>query len=202
MDSPFQEILHTNAVPSDEECDAIRHFLETPLKELAGLTDRFTHLQHLLDDVSKKRDQMKECIDAHLAVVSPVRRLPEDIIRSIFLRTLPTTRNPTISIDEAPFLLCRICRSWRIIALSSPRLWASIHIVVPTQSRVQRLTDLVATWFTRSGTVPLDISMAFSASCGTECDISTLLSVLVAASRRWKQIQIVVGLSFGQSFRG
>jgi hypothetical protein len=50
----------------------------------------------------------------------------------------------------------------------------------------------VATWFTRSGTVPLDISMAFSASCGTECDISTLLSVLVAASRRWKQIQIVV----------
>ncbi|KAJ7845498.1 hypothetical protein B0H14DRAFT_2193944, partial [Mycena olivaceomarginata] len=61
------------------------------------------------------------------AAVSPVRRLPEDIFRGLFIAALPSTRNCALSADEAPFLLCRICRSWRAIARTTPCLWASIH---------------------------------------------------------------------------
>ncbi|KAJ7127678.1 hypothetical protein C8R44DRAFT_667154, partial [Mycena epipterygia] len=53
------------------------------------------------------------------------------------------------------------------------------------------MTDLVSTWFTRSGAVPIDIYMMYSQTCEVECDISPLLSVLVSASRRWKNIQII-----------
>ncbi|KAJ7127697.1 hypothetical protein C8R44DRAFT_667165, partial [Mycena epipterygia] len=54
------------------------------------------------------------------------------------------------------------------------------------------MTDLVFTWFTRSGTVPIDVSMVYSKTCEVDCDISPLLSVLVSASRRWKNIQIIL----------
>ncbi|KAF8975690.1 hypothetical protein BDQ17DRAFT_243512 [Cyathus striatus] len=36
-----------------------------------------------------------------------------------------------MSAMEAPMLLTRICSSWRRIALSTPRIWSAIHIVLP-----------------------------------------------------------------------
>ncbi|KAF8157341.1 hypothetical protein K438DRAFT_1479009, partial [Mycena galopus ATCC 62051] len=66
-----------------------------------------------------KRDQLEDFIDAHMALVSPVRRLPDEVMQEVFLATRPSTRNPALSSDEAPLLLCRICRSWRVIAITT-----------------------------------------------------------------------------------
>ncbi|KAJ7922347.1 hypothetical protein B0H13DRAFT_2267580 [Mycena leptocephala] len=129
MDSPFDDILHTNVVPSDSECKRIRDFLEGPQKEIADLTRELKRLDSLRKEISHKRRQLKEFINDHLALVSP---------------------NPAISSQEAPLLLCQICQSWRSIALATPRLWAAIHIVVPDQSRLQQLADRVSIWFERT----------------------------------------------------
>ncbi|KAJ7919261.1 hypothetical protein B0H13DRAFT_254740 [Mycena leptocephala] len=192
MDSPFQDIVDTNFVPSDEECQKIRDFLEDAQKEVTDLTEELARLDALRKELSRKWQQLKEFIDAHLALVSPVRRLPEDIIRSIFVASLPLHRNPTISGQEAPLLLGQICRSWRSIALTTPRLWAAIHIVIPDQSLLQQLMDRVAIWFERSGVVPLDISVVLSRTCGTGYDISSLHSALVAVSPRWKHLEMPI----------
>ncbi|KAJ6460840.1 hypothetical protein C8R47DRAFT_937709, partial [Mycena vitilis] len=141
MNSPFHDILHTNAVPSYEECDTIRKLLEAPQNELALITEEISRLQFLIDEAVDKRRQLQQFVDAHLALVSPVRRLPDDVIRRIFVATLPTTRNPPMSSDEEPLLLCRVCKSWRAVALATPRLWAALHIVVPRPSRLARLME-------------------------------------------------------------
>jgi predicted nuclease with TOPRIM domain len=108
VDSPFQDIVGTNFVPSDKECQRIRDFLEDAQKEVTDLTEELARLDALRKELSRKWQQLKEFIDAHLALVSPVRRLPEDIIRSIFVASLPLHRNPTISGQEAPLLLGQI----------------------------------------------------------------------------------------------
>ncbi|KAF8886246.1 hypothetical protein CPB84DRAFT_1548512 [Gymnopilus junonius] len=46
----------------------------------------------------------------------------------IFYYCLPDHRNPVMSFKEAPMLLAIICRSWRSIVLSSPRIWARLHV--------------------------------------------------------------------------
>ncbi|KAJ7508757.1 hypothetical protein B0H11DRAFT_1962472 [Mycena galericulata] len=181
MDSPFKGILHTNAVPTDPDCEIIRDFLENPRQKLTELTEEITRLQSL-------QDELNHFIDAHLALVSPARRLPDDVVRAIFMASLPSTRNCALSGDEPPLLLCQISSAWRSIALATPRLWASIHIVVPDQSRVERLTDRVTAWLARSRAVPLDVSLVFSNTCMGPCDISALVSALVAESRRWKNV--------------
>ncbi|KAF7335739.1 F-box domain-containing protein [Mycena venus] len=192
MDSPFRHILHTNTVPTDAECDSIHALLRGPLKEHADLTDEIARLQSLIDAANRKRDELEEFIDAHLALMSPVRRLPDDVIRAVFLATLPTGRNPALNSDEAPLLLCRICRSWRILARTTPRLWASIHIVVPHPLKLPQLTERVTAWLEKSGTVPLDISLTYSRTSDTSSDVSSLVSQLLAVSRRWRNIHIAL----------
>ncbi|KAJ7867748.1 hypothetical protein B0H14DRAFT_2182579, partial [Mycena olivaceomarginata] len=72
MDSPFLDVLHTNVVPTDAECDLIRHFLQGPREELADLTQKIGRLQSLL----ARRDELEDFISSHLALVSLIRRLP------------------------------------------------------------------------------------------------------------------------------
>ncbi|KAJ7662952.1 hypothetical protein B0H17DRAFT_909987, partial [Mycena rosella] len=124
---PFERILHTNAVPSDADCQRIRDLLAGPRKEAADLSAEISRIQELLDELTEKRDALDDFIAAHSALISPARRLPEDIVRDIFVACLPSNRNALILSDEAPLLLCQICSAWRQLALLTPRLWASVH---------------------------------------------------------------------------
>ncbi|KAJ6605967.1 hypothetical protein B0H10DRAFT_1749327, partial [Mycena sp. CBHHK59/15] len=126
MDSPFKDILHTNAVPSDADCQRIGALLVGPRKEAEELTQEIGRIQAMLNDLAQKRDRLANFIDAHLALVSGARRLPDDVVQEIFEATIPPM-HAVMRGTESPLLLCQICRPWRRIALSTPRLWASLH---------------------------------------------------------------------------
>ncbi|KAF8160330.1 hypothetical protein K438DRAFT_1859818 [Mycena galopus ATCC 62051] len=181
MHSPFQDSLHTNFVPTDTECDDIRALIQGPLKDLAKVTEEIARLHSMIDEAAQKRDELDGFIRAHMAL-------------EIFLATLPSTRNAALIADEAPLLLCRICRSWRLLALATPRLWASIHIVVTSLAQLPQLTEKVTAWLDRSRAVPLDISLVYSRTASEiqTSDVSSLTSLLVAASRRWRNIKLVL----------
>ncbi|KAF7364805.1 hypothetical protein MVEN_00350600 [Mycena venus] len=96
-----------------------------------------------------------------------------------------------MSAQEAPLLLCRICSSWRTIALSTPRLWSSIHIAVPHDKLPQHVHDgcleLVKAWLARSGGLPLSISFYRHYPPGP----SPFFDTIVSLSSRWKHISVL-----------
>ncbi|KAJ7029406.1 hypothetical protein C8F04DRAFT_875506, partial [Mycena alexandri] len=51
----------------------------------------------------------------------PILTIPLEILAEIFVHCLPerTTPDP----KHAPQLLCQICRQFREVAMSTPRLW-------------------------------------------------------------------------------
>ncbi|KAJ7359304.1 hypothetical protein DFH08DRAFT_685584, partial [Mycena albidolilacea] len=102
-----------------------------------------------------QRDQIQTHIDSHKALISHPRRLPVDILREIFVACLPANRNAVMSAQEAPLLLGRICSAWRTITLSTPRLWASLHIpldhILDNEARKLAATE----WVQRSGVCPI-----------------------------------------------
>ncbi|KAJ7024842.1 hypothetical protein C8F04DRAFT_901392, partial [Mycena alexandri] len=53
--------------------------------------------------------------------VYPIPTLPVEVTTEVFFRCLP--ENPVLSGKLAPMLLGRICRQWRDVACSTPRLW-------------------------------------------------------------------------------
>ncbi|KAJ7755580.1 hypothetical protein B0H16DRAFT_1372103 [Mycena metata] len=193
MDTPFKDILHTNTAPSDEDCERIRELLAGPRKEAAQLTEEIERLHGLIEELTEKRDNLNEFIDPHLALLSPARRLPHDVVAEIFAASLPSDRNAVIQGTESPLLLCHICQAWRTLALSTPRLWASLHIVGPPDApKLHQINDAVAWWLDKSGGLPLSISIVQS-SWTRNADLVILLQTLVQYASRWQQIRICLG---------
>ncbi|KAJ6595071.1 hypothetical protein DFH09DRAFT_887300, partial [Mycena vulgaris] len=64
-------------------------------------------------------------------VLSPIRRIPPEILAEIFLNCRQNSRaSEFYSItdpSEAPLLLGRVCSSWRVIAHGTPRLWDALY---------------------------------------------------------------------------
>ncbi|KAJ6560958.1 hypothetical protein B0H10DRAFT_1159875 [Mycena sp. CBHHK59/15] len=191
--SPFSRFLNTNSVPTDAECEAIRQFLSGLQKNFAAFSGEIGRMQAAISDLASQCRRLRENIDAHQALVSLARRLPEDVIREIFLACLPSTGNAVMSSREAPLLLGQVCGSWRKIAFSTPQLWSSLHVVVPNLSKLRLITGAVGAWLTRSGVLPLSITLAVSAACEPGSDnVATMLDVLTHFSRRWKHVKITL----------
>lgn len=68
MRSPFESILHTNAVPPDGDCDRMREFLVDPRKQLSDICQEILQVQSHLEDLTQKPDELSSVIDAHLSL--------------------------------------------------------------------------------------------------------------------------------------
>ncbi|KAJ7902839.1 hypothetical protein B0H14DRAFT_1149290 [Mycena olivaceomarginata] len=88
------------------------------------------------------------------AVLDPVARLPLEISSEIFLQSLDLFPEPGAL--HTPILLLSICSAWTDVALSTPALWAAIHIIFPCS---QGLKELLAIWFARACNRPLRIAL-------------------------------------------
>ncbi|KAK7048691.1 hypothetical protein R3P38DRAFT_3619631 [Favolaschia claudopus] len=188
-ESPFAARLNTNYVPSDAEVLEIRSLLAGPEDDLASLDAEIEAIDITLTQLKEKREALKKPIDAHRALISPMRLLPIDILTEIFLTCLPSKHEALIDESEAPLLLGRICRHWRAVAYSTPTLWSSINI--PWQSGcppaiLAKLQTVVEAWLKRSAACSLSVALALLADHNAE-EISTdrsLVSQLLSVSGR------------------
>ncbi|KAL0576095.1 hypothetical protein V5O48_005869 [Marasmius crinis-equi] len=163
--TPFARFLGTNHAPSEEEQKNLLALIRNPEEKIRKLEEEISRLE-------AERDGLKSFVDRHRALLSPFRRLPADVWRGIFICCLPNNKLGlcTRTTSEAPLLLTTICRSWRDIALSTPRLWNSIHIYLPTprigfdgerfQSAMQARNEGFRRWLEKSGSLPLTISLS------------------------------------------
>ncbi|KAJ7253485.1 hypothetical protein C8J57DRAFT_1659522 [Mycena rebaudengoi] len=164
------------------------------------------------DEVAGKRGQQDEFIDDHLVLVSPACKLPEDLVREIFVASLPMNANSVVDGNASPLLLsfysmpmehsthCRPNRAgvnalvYQFASLPDPHRCQLTRIKdIPTNTtmdfaRLPDLIDIVTAWLDRSGALPLSISVAGSPY---STDISPLLPTLLRYSRRWADIDFV-----------
>ncbi|KAK1229993.1 hypothetical protein PQX77_006935 [Marasmius sp. AFHP31] len=210
IDTPFAHVLDTNYAPSIVEQSMLRHLIQSPEGELRKIDEEISRLQ-------ARRHALKHFVDLHCALLSPFRRIPVDAWRLIFIECLPQSplglcfRTTRI----APLLLTMVCRSWREIALSTPKLWNSLHIFVPAPSPTfpdlsmfRERIEGVKRWLDRSGSLPLTISLAAGlhdpvvprARLGRSFNVSIspdirslqteLMRLIARYSRRWKIIAL------------
>ncbi|KAJ7451651.1 hypothetical protein FB451DRAFT_1283886 [Mycena latifolia] len=199
--SPFADKLDTNYVPSDPEMDQIRALLVEPTHQLARLDAQIDELEIVIEQLKVKRVALQSAINAHNALMAPVRRIPQDILGEIFFACLPTTHNALIDPGEAPMLLGRICKHWRSVAYLTPALWRSLHIpsltwdwdwaqpMVPASRSLEtKLEKLVSAWLDRSA-APLSIS--FSRGWGVlPVDSFDTIDHLIGVSRRIRHLRL------------
>ncbi|KAJ7666663.1 hypothetical protein DFH06DRAFT_1294898 [Mycena polygramma] len=121
-------------------------------------------LQARIEQLSAEIEQQKEVlkqlelsrIDAQRqlnGMRDPMARLPLELSSEIFLQCLPLeqySRKPDGG--TAPVLLMNVCNAWTAIALSTPALWAAIHLEHPNTERLD-------VWLRRAQNHPLSLSL-------------------------------------------
>jgi hypothetical protein len=122
-----------------------------------------------INEMQRERLKLEEILSLTMAYIAPIRRLPSELIRQIFM----------FNFEDYPccaWVLAAVCSLWRRLTLSMPKLWSkvrSLHLrsligqipdirscqirLVTTQNSS---ADTVRLWLERSGeTVPLDIEI-------------------------------------------
>ncbi|KAJ7623762.1 hypothetical protein FB45DRAFT_926680 [Roridomyces roridus] len=134
----------------------------------------------------KKRAQAR--LDAY---IYPIHTLPPEIMSEIFTHVLPPyPLRPRANGFDSPTLLSHVCRSWREIALSTPRLWRAIAIHLSGLLSCPAKVHMLETWLQRSQCCPLSISIR----AGSHTKISLLdrvLPTLFAQCHRWEYLRLV-----------
>ncbi|KAF7348281.1 F-box domain-containing protein [Mycena sanguinolenta] len=148
-----------------------------------------------LVQLKEKRGLLQKPIDAHRALISPMRLIPQDILLEIFLSCLPSKHNALMDPNEAPLLLGRICRHWRSVAYSAPMLWSSIHIppldhLSTPPNILTRLERFIGTWLERSATCSLSVSLFDFTNSYPILEENPLILELFAVSRRLRSLSL------------
>ncbi|KAF6744999.1 hypothetical protein DFP72DRAFT_1077899 [Ephemerocybe angulata] len=110
------------------------------------------------------------------SILSPVRRLPLEIVGEILLLVTPFTAG---NLERARLLdLTTVCKHWRQAALATHRLWngLSVHGTTP-----QCAYDKILLWFRRAGAIPKSLHYE-APSLPCDCDDSDTLRECQATS--------------------
>ncbi|KAJ3570780.1 hypothetical protein NP233_g4174 [Leucocoprinus birnbaumii] len=178
---------------------ASRKALEEGSHELQTLEDEISRLQEQSNRLSDRKQAIANFVNNHRALLAPLNRLPHDILQEVFYYCLPVAHNSIMSANQLPLLLGRVCSRWRQVLYSTPMLWTSIHIVanappspVPQRSQSARL-DAIEAWLSRSGVLPLSISLFhdFSspyAPAAAESQIPPELTIVLSHAHRWRSL--------------
>ena len=132
--------------------------------------------------------------------IFPINQLPREILSKIFWYCVPdNTDSPiVISRNHAPILLCRICSSWRELALATPNLWTIVGIIVRNPDADPSVfSHVLNIWLERSGTLPLTLYLV-QLRLGYDDPqrptrptlLKAILSVLYAHSSRWEDVTL------------
>ncbi|KAF9483076.1 hypothetical protein BDN70DRAFT_874312 [Pholiota conissans] len=179
------------------------------------MNSKISELERSLNELKQERDILEEEIEQHALLLTPFRRLPDDMLREIFIACLPDGRNALMSCREAPLLLGLVCRKWRDLAYDTPALWASLHIPYPalvnrapsinyhnplvddTMARVEKHYSAVKDWLGRSGACPLSISfLCLHLEVGNvhmlQGAVETYVNILLDFSQRWRSLELFI----------
>ncbi|KAF9563805.1 hypothetical protein CPC08DRAFT_632247, partial [Agrocybe pediades] len=122
-DAHIATLLHSNSLPDEITVVKINAQLRGLHENASSLDAEFLRLEEKISDLRKEREKAQHLMDDYHIILSPARRVPEDVWREIFYCCVPTHRDATMCPKEAPLLLTLVCNSWRRIAVSSPRIW-------------------------------------------------------------------------------
>ncbi|KJA19040.1 hypothetical protein HYPSUDRAFT_204950 [Hypholoma sublateritium FD-334 SS-4] len=220
--SVLETLLKTNRPPTDQETAIIRESMAPANAILNGvevqITEMLAYIEELKSQVEQAETKLQrlreeeaailEGFADHRLVFSPFRNIPEDVLREICIQACVDGDMPRICVyaEPMPYRLAKICRGMRYIVLTTPIIWASLHVEINAYSfsglkRFEQgysaFARRASAWFERAGGLGLTVSIKECSDTHAafeylfQSDPSTILvNTLTSYSSRWKELQI------------
>ena len=120
--------------PTETTLNDARRELDSQRASLATLTKKIDEAEVALarivaeskssiNQMLRERLALEAKVSHTMAYIAPIRRLPNELIRHIFM----------CNFDDYPccgWVLAAVCSLWRRLALSMPNLWSKVRIIV------------------------------------------------------------------------
>ncbi|KAJ7438550.1 hypothetical protein B0H11DRAFT_588700 [Mycena galericulata] len=145
---------------------------------------------------------MEETFENHKKIMSPVRRVPAEILCEIFWWTLPYTRRAGAhTIQQAPWRLGHICKRWRATALQYSPLWSTITLYAARNGWMSQasLLTMVETQLDRSANAPLHITFDCRDGEFVAAYSPRIIGLIMSFSPRWESARLRLDRLLGDS---
>ncbi|KAJ6481230.1 hypothetical protein C8R47DRAFT_593314 [Mycena vitilis] len=183
-------LLDSNRAPTDSETSSLRNAIAEEQARKMRADERIAALTVSLKKLVRDRDALEEDIRKFEGILSPLRRMPTELLSLIF--DFATRRRQWYGPDTDLWIISQVCLRWRATVCTQPALWTFINLdfrerlVEPRTMTEFRLEIQLQ----RSGHLPLDVvfTSGFDRIC-TERE-SGLLHKLANHCARWEKIRI------------
>ncbi|KAF7370294.1 F-box domain-containing protein [Mycena sanguinolenta] len=186
--------MNSNEPPEDSEITFIRTMMAKTEARLVHLGDEISNLRGKLERLEEERVLLLHNSRTPTdAILSPLRRMPPELIREIFLWTLPSTsdalRLGRVDTSQSPWLLTHISSRWRAISLSTSSLWSLVAIdyTASVKTTSTYSVRLVETQLQRAQKLHVMFYGSTGMNSGPQVQMFQLLS---QHSSRWEQLSV------------
>ncbi|EIM87221.1 uncharacterized protein STEHIDRAFT_45579, partial [Stereum hirsutum FP-91666 SS1] len=76
-----------------------------------------------LVQLAKQAKEIQADLHALKQILSPMRRLPLELLSRIFFHVLEDHDSDDQAVMHSLSLICQVCSGWRALAFGTPRLW-------------------------------------------------------------------------------
>ncbi|KAK0436214.1 hypothetical protein EV421DRAFT_1130809 [Armillaria borealis] len=186
--SRMDELLKSNNPPLQAERVQLESVIGDGHGLLAGLQERIAQTRAALEVLLDEERRVERTIESCKTIVRPIRRIPEDIVREIFLTCFGIEGEGKDSLDRnfAPLILSQVCRDWRSIALSTSRLWSSIRLDFDQYRNELACQYLLQTYLLRSAAHDITLSIHST----RDISKSHLIPALLLSAPRWTNLSM------------
>ncbi|KAK1222044.1 hypothetical protein PQX77_015143 [Marasmius sp. AFHP31] len=124
--------LRSDYIPPDEQVLQTRKQLKKDEEVFSLYDEEITRLQTVLGKLVERKNLVEKRMKERRALVSAIRRLPNEILSEIFHSCVPpgvySFSADRTGVRTRALDISQICSRWRTVINAIPKLWSSFHI--------------------------------------------------------------------------
>ncbi|KAE9407291.1 hypothetical protein BT96DRAFT_153060 [Gymnopus androsaceus JB14] len=183
--------LLTNIPPSDNDAQLFLEVLRNFTVQEAFLQKEIPFLEATLTRRRAELLQAQEVIRQHKLALSPVRRLPTELLVEIFLHVLGSEDSEDVlELSRGLWPLSQVCGSWRSAILDHTPFWTTVYLPWRRQYP-QYAVHILSLFLERSRSKPIIVDFTCRGR-GTSDFTRAILGVLMSQSNRWETCRLTI----------
>ena len=212
-DADHEALLSTFYSPSNEDEEKLEALISEEDAKIKALESEISSAEAILVELRKRKGERSKKSATARSLMAPVRKLPHGLLSDIFLLCLPRIVPQNLCgfapiawlrlfqdnhPNHARGTLALVCRLWRSVVDTSPRLWTTIAIYGPGPYPEKHDPSQVEVALRRSGTTLIDIAIqATSTSIIYGEYLSEIVPLLVKNLDRIRTLSLSMDLEYG-----
>lgn len=185
----YQKLLHSNDPPQELDIPFISSIVSAASLRLAALkvTLLLPACSGCLESVTKDHLALQDYWNSHRSIISPLRRMPPELLLEIFLWTGSyANQDSGGNIRDPPWVLTHVCHQWRTLAIETSSLWSLIFIDYNTGQDHLSL-PMLETQLARARKLKIVFYGCATSDRGNQTEVFTYLTEYAS---RWEELEI------------